>query len=140
MTNDKKKALKTALAGVAAYILVPVLWLVMFGENTNGINELIGKNIIAGIFGFPFLYFFILKLNKHKNLNSKLHRQNLKNKQTVDRKQKISKVALIVGLFMLICLFLPQAINGTLLKQYYLGALFWIVVIVISANNLFGKK
>jgi Na+/H+ antiporter NhaD/arsenite permease-like protein len=141
MTKDKKDALKMTLGGMAAYVLVPIVWAILFDDKNNvGINEVIGKNIIVAIFGFPIMYFFILKFNKQRQLNSMVAKHNKNNPAAIDRKIKLSKIALIIGLFMLIFLFLPQAINGTLAKQYYLGALFWIVVVVVSANNIFNKK
>lgn len=141
MTEDKKNALKMTFGGMAAYVLVPIVWAILFDDkNTAGINELIGKNIIVAIFGFPILYFFMLKFNKQKQLESMVAKQNKNNPAAIERKRKLSIAALVIGLFMLLFLFLPQAINGTLANQYYLGALFWIVVIVIAANNIFNKK
>lgn len=45
-----------------------------------------------------------------------------------------------VGAFMLLFLFLPAAIRGTLASQYYLGAAFWIGVIIYCSINISRAK
>jgi len=45
-----------------------------------------------------------------------------------------------VGIFMLQFLFLPQLINGTIGNHYYLGAAFWVGVIIYSSINLSSAR
>jgi hypothetical protein len=45
-----------------------------------------------------------------------------------------------VGAFMLLFLFLPRAIRGTLESQYYLGAAFWIGVIIYCCIKISRAK
>lgn len=49
-------------------------------------------------------------------------------------------VCLGIGVFMLLFLFLPEIINGTLANQYYLGAAFWVGVIIYCALNISRVK
>lgn len=45
-----------------------------------------------------------------------------------------------VAVFMLLFLFVPQIIDGTLKPIYYLGVIFWVVVIAFCANNIIKKS
>jgi hypothetical protein len=49
---------------------------------------------------------------------------------------KWNYIGIGVGAFMLLFLFLPQFINGTLENIYYLGAAFWIGVIIYCSINI----
>ena len=48
-------------------------------------------------------------------------------------------VGIGTGLFMLLALFLPQIITGSLAREYYLGAAFWIAVIIYCSVNILRK-
>ena len=45
-----------------------------------------------------------------------------------------------VGTFMLLFMFLPQAISGTLASQYYLGAAIWVGIIIYCLVNISRAK
>ncbi len=49
-------------------------------------------------------------------------------------------VGIGVGAFMLLFLFLPQVMSGTLANQYYLGAAFWCGVIIYCSINISRTK
>lgn len=53
---------------------------------------------------------------------------------------KWNYVGIGVGVFMLLFLFLPQIINGTLANQYYLGAAFWVGTIIYCTINISRVK
>ena len=48
-------------------------------------------------------------------------------------------VGLGAGIFMLLFLFIPQVISGTLPSQYYIGAVFWVGVIIYCFMNISSK-
>lgn len=45
-------------------------------------------------------------------------------------------VGIGVGLLMLLFLFLPPIVSGTLASQYYLGVAFWIGIIIYCFRNI----
>jgi hypothetical protein len=53
---------------------------------------------------------------------------------------KWNYVGIGAGVFMLLFLFLPQIISGTLANQYYLGAAFWVGVIIYSSLNILRAR
>lgn len=63
------------------------------------------------------------------------------NESTSSKKNdKWNYIGIGTGVFMLLFLFLPQIISGSLANQYYIGVAFWVGVIIYCFLNISKTK
>ena len=145
-------AFKWALGLSLGFILGPVVTSLASGTELSG-NQ-IGQKLIAGIVLFPILFLGLwvwgafskkdpfaglsFDINKGKTpttVQDPDHRTN----GIQGRPNKWNYVFNGMALFMLLFLFIPEIIRGTLANIYYLGAAFWVGVIVYCSLNILRK-
>lgn len=149
-------AVKWAAGLSAGVILGPIIMGLASGTAVPG--NLIAEKLIVGIFGFPILFFGLWAwgaLSKKNPVTGDVLDSKSETTETTATANKISNldssppcgkpskwnyVGIGAGVFMLLFLFLPQIISGTLANQYYLGAAFWIGVIIYSSINICRAK
>lgn len=142
----------TWAAGLSAGIILgPIVLGLVSGTLVSG--KLIAEKLIVGIFWFPILFFGLWAwgmLSEKNSVNGAsldsekiLEAPNTTNKVSAHDDSEPSKkpskwnyVGIGSGVFMLLFLFVPEIISGTLANQYYLGAAFWVGVIIYSSLNI----
>jgi hypothetical protein len=121
-------------------------------------GEILFKNLVVAIFWFPILFFGIWAWKTFSKKATPMigavvqpaeptteaavamgQIASLAN-TTPKKPGKWNYVGIGVGIFMLLLLFLPPLINGTLANQYYLGAAFWVGVIIYCSLNIFRYR
>jgi len=145
-------AVKWAAGLSAGFILGPIVMGLASGTAIPG--KLIAEKLIVGIFWFPIFFFGLWAwgaLSKKNpvtgaTLDPKIETTetpvptnkagNLDISPPSGKPNKWNYVGIGAGVFMLLFLFLPQIISGTLANQYYLGAAFWVGVIIYSSLNI----
>jgi len=65
---------------------------------------------------------------------------NIMKTQHQGKPNKWNYVCIGAGVFMLLFLFLPEIVNGTLANIYYLGAAFWVGVIIYCSLNILRAR
>jgi hypothetical protein len=132
-------ALKLSIALCGAYILGPLL--IEFGAATGFDEKALALRLVAAGGLLPILTLIIV-FYKRRQRNNLSHPSDsapdtsaeiLDVARTSGQYEKASPwhYALIAfSLFMLLFLFLPEYWSGTLQRQYYLGAAFWIAIII----------
>ena len=157
-----RSALKWALGLSIGYILGPILFNLAGGEENTG--NFVAQKLISGIALFPLLFIgiWIWGINTKKNspANSAAQPRNsplnapqylsspsptkystpIKSVPTAKAINKWNYVGIGAGLFMLLFLFVPEMLKGTLEKQYYLGGAFWVGVVIFCTVNIFRAK
>jgi hypothetical protein len=121
-------------------------------------GKLIAEKLIVGILWFPILFVGIWAWgtlsrknpvsgaaleSKTKTIETSAAANNTGKHDSSPPSGKPNKwnyVGIGTGLFMLLFLFLPQIISGTLANQYYLGAAFWVAVIIYSSLNILRPR
>ncbi len=149
-------AVKWAAGLSAGFILGPIVMGLASGTEVPG--RLIAEKLIVGIVWFPILFFGIwvwgalLKKNPVTGaaLDSKTEAMETPpTSNMVDnhvstppsgKPNKWNYVGIGTGVFMLLFLFFPQLISGTLANQQYLGAAFWVGVIIYCTINISRMK
>jgi hypothetical protein len=149
-------AVKWAAGLSAGFILGPIVMGLTSGAAVPG--KLIAEKLIVGIFWFPILFFglwawgALLKKNPVSGaaLDSAKAQieapattnevSNPDDSASLKKPNKWNYVGIGAGVFMLLFLFLPQIISGTLANQYYLGAAFWVGVIIYSSLNILRAR
>lgn len=146
-------AAKWAFMLSAAIVLGPLLVGVAGGGGVDG--NLIAQKLMAGLGSFPILFigFWVYGIFTKKEPVTGMSMQPL-TQQTIPPQSQSSIVTSTqvhtapekpsvwnyiwggIGLFMLLFLFLPEIVNGTLADQYYIGAAFWIGVIIYCFVNI----
>lgn len=148
-------AAKWAIWLSAGFILGPVV--IGFAGGGGITGKVIAEKLIVGIACFPIIFIGLwvwgILSKKNPMIGAAIQRaESMSTAQTTMRKslsientapKKPSPwnyVGIGVGVFMLLFLFLPQIINGTLANQYYLGAVFWVGMIIYCAFNISRAK
>ncbi|HRR41758.1 MAG TPA: hypothetical protein P5244_11050 [Syntrophales bacterium] len=155
-------ALKWALGLSLGFILGPILINLAGGEENTG--NFVAQKLMAGIALFPILFIgiWIWGINTKKNSPSNNPAQSrgspvsihpnyspprptnysIPQKATSAPKtiNKWNYAGIGAGIFMLLFLFVPEMLKGTLEKQYYLGGAFWIGVIILCSVNIIRAK
>lgn len=133
-SGDTVTAFKYATAISVPYVLIPALFGLIDG--IPDIADTLVLRVLSGI--FIFLIVFLASLVWLKTKKNKNHEKE--NAPMVNSKFWSSKlwnvIMLIAGLLMFFGMFLPDMLDGTLQSIYYLGAIFWVVVIWYSSKNL----
>jgi hypothetical protein len=144
-------AAKWALGLSAGFILGPFVIGLVSGTELSG--NFIATKLVTGIGAFPiiFLVLWVWGLLSKKDpvtgaaIESKKETiiipatvQNAEHHEnaTPGKPNKWNYVCIGAGVFMLLFLFLPEIVNGTLANIYYLGAAFWVGVIIYCSLNI----
>ena len=145
-----KSAAIWALVLSGGLILSPIVISLASGAGLSG--EVIATKLVAGVGLFPILFVGLWAwgaLSKRNPItgaqikptdSSPLAAPTLQEKISVEgsppaKAGKWNYVGIGVGAFMLLFLFLPQMIGGTL-RNGYLGAAFWVGVIIYCTLNI----
>ena len=146
-------ALKWALGLSAGYILCPIIISLASGTALTG--NIIAQKLIVGIAWFPILLFGIWvwgtlsKKNlvtgakigtKSKTTEIQTAVQDATRHENPIKPNKWNYVCIGAGVFMLLLFFLPEIIKGTLANIYYLGAAFWVGVIIYCSLNILRAR
>ena len=136
---SNKAVAKIAAAMVAAFIFVPTFVAVL--NNHPDIGGFFSIKLITGLAGFPVLFFLIKYFYKPKK--DKAFGQKIDISDEADRiPKKISKwnyVGVVLGSLALAFIFVPDFVAGKAGGTFFMGAIFWIVVIFFSLKNILGK-
>jgi hypothetical protein len=149
-------AVKWAAGLSAGFVLGPIV--MGLASGTAVLGKLIAEKLIVGVAWFPILFFGLWAwgaLSKKAPvtgaaLDSKTEATttppiadragNHVSTPLSGKPKKWNYVGIGAGVFMLLFLFLPQLISGTLANQYYLGAAFWVGVIIYCSMNIARAK
>lgn len=135
----------------ACFILGPIV--IGFAGGGGITSKVIAEKLVIGIACFPILFIGLwvwgILSKKDPMTGVAIQRaESMSTAPTTMRKASSlgstppkkpipwSYVGIGVGVCMLLFLFLPQIVNGTLANQYYLGAAFWVGVIIYCAFNI----
>jgi len=134
-------ALKWAAGLTAGFVIGPTVVILANGQGDTG--GMIAEKLVVGIAWFPILFFglwawgtFSKKDPLVSNHTSSTTTNNTSNKNP----SKWNYISIFAGICLLLFVFLPDVINGTLAGQYYLGALFWLVVIIYCTRNILQAR
>lgn len=143
-------------AGLSSgFVLGPII--MGLASGTAMPEKLIAEKLIVGIYWFPILFLgfwgwgMLTKKNPANGgtLDSKPDTieapptANMTGIHVNSSSRKPSKwnyVGIGAGAFMLLFLFLPQIISGAIANQYYLGAAFWVGIIIYCTINISRAK
>ena len=148
-------AAKWALGLSAGFILGPIVIGLASGTELSG--ELIAEKIIVGIALIPILFFGLwawgalskkdpvtgVAIETNKGTTETpvaIQETGTLEDSTHSKANKWNYVGIGAGAFMLFFLFLPQFISGTLANLYYLGAAFWVGVIIYCSLNILRAR
>jgi hypothetical protein len=148
-------AVKWALGLSAGFILGPIVIALTSGTEISG--KLIAQKLVVGIVWFPILFFGLwiwgalskkdpitgsdVEMDKKKSdVPKAIQETDIHGDSTQRKPKKWNYIGIGVGAFMLLFLFLPQIINGTLSNIYYLGAAFWVGVIIYCSLNILRAR
>lgn len=149
-------AVKWAAGLSAGFILGPIVMGLASGTVVPG--KLIAEKLIVGIAWFPILFFGLWAWGalskKNPVTGAALDSEKVPTEAPATtnkvsnpddsapskKPNKWNYVGIGAGVFMLLFLFLPQIISGTLANQYYLGAAFWVGVIIYSSLNILRAR
>lgn len=144
-------ALKWAFRLSACFVLGPIVIGLAGGGGVTG--KMIAEKLVVGIACFPILFIGLwvwgVFPKKDPMVGAAIQRaESMSTAPPTMRKESSLEsappkkltpwnyIGLGVGGFMLLFLFLPQIVNGTLANQYYFGAAFWVGVIIYCAFNI----
>ena len=148
-------AAKWALILSGAFILGPIIVGLAGGTGLSG--KMMAEKLVVGIAWFPILFFGLWAwgvFSKKDPMTGAAIQESDNNKvpfEATDHPEEPGKeatrelskwnyIGLGVGLFMLLFLFIPKLIAGTLEIQFYLGAAFWVGVIIYCSLNIYRAK
>lgn len=148
-------AIKWALGLSIGFILGPILMRLGSGIEIPG--NMVAQRLVFGIVWFVIIFFCLWiwgALSKKNPVTGAKFEMEVEAKYIPASVQKAGNiessnptpaskwnyVGIGVGVFMLLFLFLPEIISGTLANQYYLGAAFWVGVIIYSSLNILRSK
>lgn len=132
-------AFKWAAGLSAGFIIGPTVVILANGQGDTG--GMIAGKFVVGIAWFPILFFGLWAwgtFSKKDPLQSKPISSPTTN--TNGKPNKWNYVSILAGILMLLFIFLPEFINGTLAGQYYLGVIFWIAVIIYCICNILQAR
>jgi hypothetical protein len=148
-------AAKWALGLSAGFILGPIV--MRFGSGIEIPGNMVAQRLVFGIAWFVIIFFCLWvwgTLSKKNPVTGAKFETEVEPTDTQASVQKVGNiessnstpaskwnyVGIGVSVFMLLFLFLPQIISGTLANQYYLGAAFWVGVIIYSSLNILRAR
>lgn len=144
-------AAKWALGLSAGFVLGPIVIGLASGIGLSG--KIIAEKLIVGIAWFPILFFGLwawgafskkdpitgvpIQRDDSAPVAARAVQKNISTENAQPAKAgKWNYIGIGAGVFMLLFLFLPQIVSGTLANQYYLGAAFWVGVIIYCSLNI----
>lgn len=154
------KAAKYALIASTSFIVAPIVVHIASGIEVTG--GLLAEKLVVGIAQFPifFLIIWVYRLVRHSDaagtgdtssvqivkdsgINSEATKNTPKRAQVSQapdaepiRASSWNYVAIAVGVSLLLFMFLPQVLSGTIATQHYLSAAFWVGVITYCVINI----
>jgi len=134
-------ALKWAAGLTAGFIIGPTVVILANGQGDTG--GMIAEKLVVGIAWFPILFFGLWAWGTFSKKNPLVsnHTSSTTTNNTSNKKpSKWNYISIFAGICLLLFVFLPDVINGTLAGQYYLGGLFWLVVIIYCTRNILQAK
>jgi hypothetical protein len=149
-------AVKWALGLSAGFVLGPIVIRLASGTELSG--KLIAEKLIVGIALFPILFFGLwvwgtlskkdpvtgattIETKKETTeIPATVQKSDYHKNATPRKPGKWNYVGIGAGVFMLLFLFLPEIVNGTLANIYYLGAAFWVGVIIYCSLNILRAR
>jgi hypothetical protein len=147
-------AAKWTLILSGAFILGPIIIGLAGGTGLSG--KIVAEKLVIGIAWFPILFFGLWAWGAYSKKDPMTGtpvqstepedtsvevavEKPARNEAPTKQISKWNYVGVGVGIFMLLFLFLPQIISGTLSNQYYLGAAFWVGLIIYCSINMLRK-
>ncbi|PQA84061.1 hypothetical protein C5F52_06355 [Limnohabitans sp. TS-CS-82] len=135
MKPETKHALKISAGLVAAYIFLPFLIALINGHHDLG--GFFAIKLVSGLALLPFVYAIVWYLEKTQKAKvSDIDSPELTHPKT----SKWNYAGIILGPLALFFIFLPDYNAGKTGGTFYIGLLFWIIVIIYSVKNLMQKK
>lgn len=148
-------AVKWALGLSSGFILGPIVFALTSGAALSG--ELVAQKLIIGIAWFPILFFGLWAwgalskkdpitgaevetVKRTSETPKTIQEADIHGDSTHSKPNKWNYIGIGMGAFMLLFLFLPQIINGTLANIYFLGAAFWVGVIIYCSINILRAR
>ncbi|WP_349430997.1 hypothetical protein Q9L42_000030 (plasmid) [Methylomarinum sp. Ch1-1] len=132
-------ALKWAAGLTAGFIIGPTIVILANGQGDTG--GMIAEKLVVGAAWFPILFFGLWAWGTFsKKYTLENNPTSLPETNTNRRPSKWNHISILAGILMILFVFLPDMINGTLAGQYYLGIIFWIVVIVFCSRNILQAR
>jgi len=148
-------AAKWALLLSAGIALVPLISSFLMGISIDPVVA--GQKFAVGIVFLPILFivFWVFGIISKKDMMTRIDItpsssrsetviSELSTEKTTDiLNRKISTwnyVGIGVGAFMLFFVFLPQVVSGKVPEQYYIGAAFWVGIIIYCFVNILNKR
>lgn len=140
----------------AGYVLGPLL--LQVGAATGVSEKDLAMRLVSVVVLFPVLFigFWIYEKKKQRQIlpnspgaataTESNHSTSQESSPVVEpgsqtrTPSKWNYVAIAVALFMLVFLFVPKIVSGQLANQYYLGAAFWVGVLIYCTLNLKRSK
>lgn len=143
-------AAKWALGLCAGFVLGPVLLILTSGSDISG--NLIAQKLVTAVALYPLLFVSIWawgvfgkkQSSETGNVQSPpratppppVQSTSAQNAAASRKPNKWNYVGIGAGAFMLLFLFIPEMVKGTLANQYYLGGAFWVAVIIFCSINI----
>lgn len=144
-------AAKWAFCLSAGFVLGPIVIGLASGAGLSG--KIIVEKLVVGVVWLPVLFLVFWLRGAFSNKDPMTGASIQPSEPTLEaaaavqegathesttrtKPSKWNYIGIGVGIFMLLFLFLPQLISGTLGNQYYLGAAFWVGVIIYSSINI----
>jgi len=154
-TTPAAFAIKWSLIISGSFILAPVVIRLASGEDISG--NLFAQKLVVGVVWIPILFviFWIWKKFSSKNapLESSALPPNVPTTATATAEHvanlekaassEISKwnyIGVGVGALFLAFLFLPKLLSGEMENKYFLGAAFWVAIIIYSLINISSSR
>ncbi len=132
-------ALKWAAGLTAGFIAGPVLIGLSGGSGLS--SEKIAMKFIVGVVWFPILFFGLWAWGTFSKKDPLVSGHTSSTKTNANKKpSKWNYISIFAGICMLLFIFLPDIIEGTLAGNYYLGVIFWIVVITYCIRNILQAR
>lgn len=102
---------------------------------------MIAEKLVVGIAWFPILFLGLWAWGTFSKKDPLQSKPRISPKTNTNGKpSKWNYVSILAGILMLLFIFLPDFINGTLAGQYYLGVIFWIAVIIYCTRNILQAR
>jgi hypothetical protein len=133
-----KEAAKIASVVVATYILVPTL--LAFANDRPNLGGFFALQLVTGLSAFPvLLVLFKLFLKNKKNEPQPALGSGEGQSVGIQKISKWSYFGIVAGPLALIFFFGPPLMAGETDRSFFIGTLFWVVVIFFSLKNILQK-
>lgn len=132
-------ALKWAAGLSASFIIGPTVVILANGQGDTG--GMIAEKLMVGIAWFPIPFFGLWAWGTFSKKDPLASGHTSSTKTNTNKKpSKWNYISIFAGICMLLFIFVPDMINGTIAGQYYLGVIFWLAVIIYSTRNILQAR